>query len=81
MLCDSNSNFHCRGYSLLPNFTQNNRYNLKYNCHIHSEDSKVHGPKLLKEQSKGVYYERAPCLNGNYYYCRYDNRILLINKF
>lgn len=66
MLCDSNSNFHCRGFSLLPKFysNNNNRYAQKYDCHIHSEDSKVHGPKLLIEHQNGWYYERAPCLNG-----------------
>lgn len=65
MLCDSNSNFHCRGYSLLPKISRNNnRYTSTYDCHIHSEDSKLHGPKLLMEQPRGLYYERAPCLNG-----------------
>lgn len=63
-LCDSNFNFHCRGFSLLPILPQNTYALPTYHCLIHSEDSKVHGPKLLKDYVGAKYFERAPCING-----------------
>ncbi|KAJ8918619.1 hypothetical protein NQ315_013125 [Exocentrus adspersus] len=52
-LCEEFRNFICRGFSIIGNGL----------CLLHSEDSKTHGPKLLREHAKSTYYERATCLN------------------
>lgn len=62
-LCDNATSYHCRGYSLV-NPARNIRWG---NCFLHSEDTKVHGPKLLTSTDFGRYYEKARCLNGKYY--------------
>lgn len=54
--CDSFRSFNCRAYSTVP--TANT-----INCILHSEDSKLVGPKLLTP-SQGNYYEKARCLNS-----------------
>ncbi|XP_018568648.1 uncharacterized protein LOC108908940 isoform X2 [Anoplophora glabripennis] len=51
-LCEEFTNFVCRGFSIINNV-----------CWLHSEDSKIHGPKILKENAKSTYYEKARCLN------------------
>ncbi|XP_060528919.1 uncharacterized protein LOC132703587 isoform X2 [Cylas formicarius] len=56
-LCDQSSSFNCRSFSVINGNT--NR------CLLHSEDSKIHGPKLLKSHDHSKYYERARCLNIN----------------
>ncbi|XP_044754942.1 uncharacterized protein LOC123313905 [Coccinella septempunctata] len=55
-ICDKLTIFHCRGFSLKPAQTG-------FTCLIHSEDSKINGPRLLEESRKGFYYEKAKCLN------------------
>lgn len=55
--CDTYATFNCRGYSVIPTS------NSASNCILHSEDSKLVGPKLLKN-SPGTFYEKARCLNG-----------------
>lgn len=45
------------------------RRNIKTNaverrCILHSEDTKLIGPKLLENSPGGRYYERVRCLNG-----------------
>lgn len=55
-ICNGIKVFHCRGFSLKPSASG-------FTCLIHSEDSKVYGPRLLEEVSKGFYYEKARCLN------------------
>lgn len=59
-MCESMVAFSCRGYSIVPENTKNGMYT----CLLHSEDTKIHGPKLLKPTNFGRYYERARCLNG-----------------
>lgn len=58
-ICDKLTIFHCRGFSLKP-------AQYSFTCLIHSEDSKIYGPRLLEETRKGFYYEKAKCLNGKY---------------
>lgn len=53
-LCEEFKNFNCRGYSIVSG-------NL---CYLHSEDSKVFGPTLLKVNPLSIYYEKARCLNS-----------------
>ncbi|KAF5298149.1 hypothetical protein FQA39_LY02573 [Lamprigera yunnana] len=57
-ICDNTAEFHCRGFSLLSM----NIYD-KYTCLIHSENTKIHGPKLLKVIDRAKFFERARCLN------------------
>ncbi|KAJ8986008.1 hypothetical protein NQ317_013892 [Molorchus minor] len=52
-LCEEFQNFNCRGFTVVDN-------NI---CLLHSEDTKVHGPKILEENSQSTYYEKATCLN------------------
>lgn len=59
-LCEEATAYHCRGYSVVI-VSRNNRLG---NCFLHSEDTKVHGPKLLTSNYLGRYYEKARCLNG-----------------
>ncbi|XP_076265631.1 uncharacterized protein LOC143199593 isoform X2 [Rhynchophorus ferrugineus] len=54
-LCESTTTFNCRGFSVIRGDS-----NL---CFLHSEDSKLHGPKLLKPTQNAAYYEKARCLN------------------
>lgn len=56
-LCDHFLEFNCRGFSLIP---QNQNL---FICHLHSEDSKVHGPRLLLETANGSFYEKPRCIN------------------
>lgn len=60
-LCDTTTTYHCRGYSVVP-LSENSKL---HSCFLHSEDTKVHGPKLLTPVSFAKYYEKARCLNGN----------------
>lgn len=62
-LCQTTKEFNCRGYSIWP-ISQS--IHTKYTCLIHSEDSKLLGPKLLHDKIGSTHYERAPCLNSNY---------------
>ncbi|RZC38532.1 uncharacterized protein BDFB_011024, partial [Asbolus verrucosus] len=55
-LCEETEIFNCRGYSLVAN-------KKSFDCFIHSEDSKIHGPRLLIENPFGKYYEKAQCIN------------------
>nr|XP_022918554.1 uncharacterized protein LOC111427577 isoform X1 [Onthophagus taurus]XP_022918556.1 uncharacterized protein LOC111427577 isoform X1 [Onthophagus taurus]XP_022918557.1 uncharacterized protein LOC111427577 isoform X1 [Onthophagus taurus] len=52
--CLNTEEFVCRGYSFIE------KSNV---CLLHSEDSKIRGPKLLEKNELGNYYEKAPCLN------------------
>ncbi|XP_030758792.1 uncharacterized protein LOC115884372 [Sitophilus oryzae] len=56
ILCESFNRFNCRGFSIISGKTNNV-------CLLHSEDSKLHGPKLLEPSSDSKYYEKARCLN------------------
>lgn len=58
-LCDNNTKYNCRGYSLLPS-----RINGVYTCYLHSEDTKLHGPKILEAKLFAKYFEKARCLNS-----------------
>lgn len=58
-LCDNSAKYNCRGYSLLPSSITG-----LYTCYLHSEDTKVHGPKLLVAKPFSKYFERARCLNS-----------------
>ncbi|XP_065173640.1 uncharacterized protein [Atheta coriaria] len=60
--CEQYTAFRCRGYSLIPSFKASMSHQ-QYMCLVHSENSKVHGPKSLREHPGAMYYERAPCLN------------------
>lgn len=51
--------FNCRGYSVVST-------NKVSDCFLHSEDSKVHGPRLLQENLAGAYFEKAPCLDSSF---------------
>ncbi|XP_019870370.2 uncharacterized protein LOC109598907 [Aethina tumida] len=55
-LCERTTSFNCRGYSTL-------KLNNRFNCYLHSEDTKIHGPKLLTSNSQSTYYEKARCIN------------------
>jgi hypothetical protein len=55
-LCEGMKTFNCRGYSVVST-------NKVSDCFLHSEDSKVHGPRLLQENFAGTYFEKAPCLD------------------
>ncbi|KAK9880032.1 hypothetical protein WA026_008548 [Henosepilachna vigintioctopunctata] len=55
-LCDDIKIFHCRGFSLNPSPS-------KYTCLLHSEDTKIYGPRSLIQFKNGFYYEKARCLN------------------
>ncbi|KAK4875890.1 hypothetical protein RN001_012312 [Aquatica leii] len=57
-ICEETTVFNCRGYSLIPTTT----YGI-YTCLIHSENSKIHGPKLLIPIDGANFYEKARCLN------------------
>ncbi|KAJ8964562.1 hypothetical protein NQ314_004866, partial [Rhamnusium bicolor] len=52
-LCEEFQNFNCMGFSIIN----------KHVCLLHSEDSKIHGPKILREKVRSTYYEKARCLN------------------
>lgn len=56
-LCERTTSFNCRGYSTL-------KLNNRFNCYLHSEDTKIHGPKLLTSNSQSTYYEKARCINS-----------------
>nr|CAI5868275.1 unnamed protein product [Callosobruchus analis] len=51
-LCDHYAGFNCRAYTVRGK-----------SCYLHSEDTKVFGPTLLKEKPGWTYYEKARCLN------------------
>ncbi|CAH1998224.1 unnamed protein product [Acanthoscelides obtectus] len=51
-LCDQYPGFNCRAYTVKGQ-----------NCYLHSEDTKIFGPTLLKEMIGWTYYEKARCLN------------------
>ncbi|KAF5306123.1 hypothetical protein FQR65_LT07399 [Abscondita terminalis] len=57
-ICEETTVFNCRGYSLVPTVT----YGV-YTCLIHSENTKIHGPKLLIPVDEGRFFEKARCLN------------------
>lgn len=66
-LCDNSGNINCRGYGLEPtNETLKITSGTFYRCLISSEDSKVHGPRLLTDHKGAKYYEKAPCLNSTF---------------
>lgn len=68
-ICENTTIFNCRGYSITTiNSTQV--------CLVHSEDSKLHGPKSLTETDGARYYEKARCLNS-----KFDCLIELQNLF
>lgn len=56
-LCEKTEIFNCRGYSIVAR-------NGSFDCFLHSEDSKVHGPRLVVDNFRGKYFEKAPCLNS-----------------
>lgn len=58
--CETTQNYNCRGYSIVPLRNQRGIYS----CYLHSEDTKVNGPKVLEATNLGKYYEKARCLNG-----------------
>ncbi|KAK9737821.1 PAN domain [Popillia japonica] len=60
-LCQNSQEFNCRGYSIWP-LTQS-ATNTRFICLIHSEDSKLLGPKLLADKTGSTHFEKAPCLN------------------
>ncbi|KRT86548.1 hypothetical protein AMK59_1431, partial [Oryctes borbonicus] len=60
VLCQSYEAFNCRGYSIWPHSIS---VDTKYACLIHSEDSKLLGPKLLADKEGSLHFEKAPCLN------------------
>lgn len=62
-LCDKTKFYHCRAYSVIPEKDKQPGKEQKFQCKLHSEDSKVHGPRLLIESEGAKYYERVPCLN------------------
>ncbi|XP_044261886.1 uncharacterized protein LOC123009553 isoform X2 [Tribolium madens] len=55
-LCEKTQIFNCRGYSVVER-------KRSFDCYLHSEDSKVHGPRLVQNNFQGRYFEKAPCLN------------------
>lgn len=55
--CENATSFICRGFSVTGNSANV--------CLLHSEDTKLHGPKLLKPSELSTYYERARCLDIN----------------
>lgn len=63
-LCEKTEKFNCRGYTILPMELINETSSMKFQCFVHSEDSKIHGPQLLKSHPNATYYERASCING-----------------
>jgi hypothetical protein len=74
--------FNCRGYSVVST-------NKVSDCFLHSEDSKVHGPRLLQENFAGTYFEKAPCLDSSFparvlefalknYLCLFQYRLLVL---
>nr|XP_023023455.1 uncharacterized protein LOC111511655 [Leptinotarsa decemlineata] len=75
-ICETFKTFNCRGFSFINN-------NL---CYLHSEDSKIFGPILLRDQKNSVYYEKASCLNVSvscsetYMSIRYDPETDFIGK-
>ncbi|XP_050314459.1 uncharacterized protein LOC126748949 isoform X2 [Anthonomus grandis grandis] len=54
-LCEFNEAFTCRGFSIMKPLT----------CILHSEDTKLRGPRMLTPASGSSYYEKARCLNIN----------------
>lgn len=62
-LCDKMDFYHCRAYSVKLEKGKQLGKEQKFLCNLHSEDSKVHGPRLLVESEGAKYYERVPCLN------------------
>ncbi|CAH0556103.1 unnamed protein product [Brassicogethes aeneus] len=58
-LCEKSTQFHCRGYSLMKTKSRVDRFH----CNLHSEDTKIHGPKLLDQIPGGTYFEKARCIN------------------
>lgn len=61
-ICDTSLTFNCRGYSTVPLKLPGNSPNIS--CLLHTEDSKLVGPKLIDDYTGAKYYERARCLNG-----------------
>ncbi|XP_066149792.1 uncharacterized protein [Euwallacea fornicatus] len=52
--CDIYEGFNCRGFSVISNLQL---------CILHSEDTKLRGPRILAPHKGGFYYEKARCLN------------------
>lgn len=53
--CDVFDKFNCRGYT----FTQQI-------CALHSEDTKLRGPRALTDHQGATYHEKVSCINGIY---------------
>lgn len=51
--------FNCRGYSIISIVGSN-----KFICLIHSDNSKIYGPRSLETHKKAQFYEKARCLNS-----------------
>ncbi|KAG5894169.1 hypothetical protein JTB14_001864 [Gonioctena quinquepunctata] len=75
-LCETFKTFHCRAFSIINS-------NL---CYLHSEDSKIFGPTLLRKWQNSTYYEKASCLNisvscsETYMSIRYDPEMDFFGK-
>lgn len=54
--CNSYEGFNCRGFTVLSENTTN--------CILHSEDTKLRGPRVLRSHQGALYYEKARCLNS-----------------
>lgn len=61
--CDVFVDFNCRGFTF---------YQRLKKCILHSEDTKLRGPRVLVAEQGATYYEKARCLNSknkyNFYY-------------
>ncbi|KAL1498109.1 hypothetical protein ABEB36_008963 [Hypothenemus hampei] len=51
--CNTYENFNCRGYTISK----------ENSCMLHSEDTKLMGPRILSSNKQFTYYEKARCLN------------------
>lgn len=54
--CEELQSFNCRGFSVVPT-------GRTFNCFLHSEDSKIHGPRLINGNVLGTYFEKVHCIN------------------
>lgn len=53
--CDFFEKFNCRGYTFTPQ-----------QCALHSEDTKLRGPRALSNHQGATYHEKVNCINGTY---------------
>lgn len=54
--CDVFDKFNCRGYTFTP----------QQICALHSEDTKLRGPRALTDHQGATYHEKVSCINGIY---------------